>query len=110
MAKREGNGVAGAIKIVIPWFAVYFIGVAGLNSLIQAYIATSSITVANSISIIIENINFIDTFLLTMAMSALGISTRFSKFKGLGLAPLYTALLMFVWLVVGGYVVVKVIC
>jgi len=32
----------------------------------------------------------------------LGISTRFSKFKGLGLAPLYTALLMFVWLVLGG--------
>jgi uncharacterized integral membrane protein (TIGR00698 family) len=110
MAKRDGDGVAGAIKIVIPWFAVYFIGVAGLNSLIQAYIATATQDIANSISTIIENINFIDTFLLTMAMSALGISTRFSKFKGLGLAPLYTALLMFVWLVVGGYVVVKVIC
>ncbi|MBD3839887.1 MAG: YeiH family putative sulfate export transporter [Epsilonproteobacteria bacterium] len=110
MAKREGNGVAGAIKIVIPWFAVYFIGVAGLNSLIQVYIATTTQDIANSISTIIRDINFIDTFLLTMAMSALGISTRFSKFKGLGLAPLYTALLMFIWLVVGGYVVVKVIC
>jgi len=110
MAKRTGNGVGGAIKIVIPWFAVYFIGVAGVNSLIQAYEATASAQTGSMIRAIIANINFIDTFLLTMAMSALGIATRFSKFKGLGLAPLYTALVMFVWLVVGGYVVVKVIC
>jgi len=110
MVKRTGNGVGGSIKIVIPWFAVYFIGVAGVNSLIQAYEATASAQTGSMIRAIIANINFIDTFLLTMAMSALGIATRFSKFKGLGLAPLYTALVMFVWLVVGGYVVVKVIC
>jgi len=35
-----------------------------------------------------------------MAMTALGMGTRFAKFKGLGLAPLYTALAMFIWLVV----------
>ena len=52
---------------------------------------------------IIENINVIDTFLLTMAMTALGMGTRFAKFKGLGMAPLYTAGTMFVWLLVGGY-------
>ncbi len=37
---------------------------------------------------IVNVINEIDTFLLTMAMTALGIGTRFSKFKGLGLSPL----------------------
>jgi uncharacterized membrane protein YadS len=42
-----------------------------------------------------------------MAMTALGMGTIFSKFKGLGLAPLYTALSMFVWLVVGGFLVTK---
>ena len=31
----------------------------------------------------------------------------FAKFKGLGLAPIYTAGSMFVWLVVGGFVVTK---
>jgi uncharacterized membrane protein YadS len=45
-----------------------------------------------------------------MAMTALGMGTIFSKFKGLGLAPIYTAGVMFGWLVVGGFVVTKVIC
>jgi uncharacterized membrane protein YadS len=57
----------------------------------------------------VDVINEIDTFLLTMAMTALGMGTIFSKFKGLGLAPLYTAGAMFVWLVFGGFVVTKVV-
>jgi len=93
-AKRSG-GEAGGVKLVIPWFAVYFIGMAGFNSL--------GIVPQN----IVEIINEIDTFLLTMAMTALGIGTVFSKFKGLGLAPVYTAGLMFSWLLVGGYFITK---
>ena len=57
----------------------------------------------------VDIINQIDTFLLTMAMTALGMGTIFAKFKGLGLAPIYTAAGMFVWLVVGGFIVTKVI-
>jgi uncharacterized integral membrane protein (TIGR00698 family) len=93
-AKRSG-GDAGGVKLVIPWFAVYFIGMAGFNSL--------GIVPQN----IVDIINQIDTFLLTMAMTALGIGTVFSKFKGLGLAPLYTSGLMFAWLMVGGYFITK---
>ena len=96
-AKKEG-GVTGDVKLVIPWFAVYFIGVAGFNSL--------HLVPENIVNII----NEIDTFLLTMAMTALGMGTRFSKFKGLGLAPIYTASAMFAWLVIGGFVITKVIC
>lgn len=96
-AKKEG-GESGAVKLVIPWFAVYFIGMAGFNSL--HLIPTN----------IVGIINEADTFLLTMAMTALGMGTRFAKFKGLGLAPIYTALSMFVWLVVGGFIVTKLIC
>ncbi len=96
-AKKEGS-VAGEVKLVIPWFAVYFIGVAGFNSL---HVVPQNI---------VEQINTIDTFLLTMAMTALGMGTRFAKFKGLGLAPIYTALGMFAWLVIGGFVVTKVVC
>jgi len=44
-----------------------------------------------------------------MAMTALGMGTRFAKFRGLGLAPIYSALVMFVWLVVGGFMVVQII-
>ncbi len=93
-AKKSGSQ-AGGVTLVIPWFAVYFIGMAGFNSL--------QIVPQN----IVGYINEIDTFLLTMAMTALGMGTRFAKFKGLGLAPLYTAGSMFLWLVIGGYFITK---
>ena len=94
VAKKSGNASDG-LKLVIPWFAVYFIGMAGFNSL--------NLVPHNIVSVI----NEIDTFLLTMAMTALGMGTIFAKFKGLGLAPLYTAGSMFIWLVIGGFVVTK---
>ncbi len=93
--KSPDGGAVGGVKLVIPWFAVYFIGMAGFNSL--------SIVPQN----IVDVINEIDTFLLTMAMTALGIGTVFSKFKGLGLAPVYTSALMFGWLLIGGYFITK---
>ena len=96
-AKKEG-GDASAVKLVIPWFAVYFIGVAAFNSF---HLIPENI---------VNVINEIDTFLLTMAMTALGMGTRFAKFKGLGLAPVYTALGMFIWLVIGGFVITKLVC
>ncbi len=60
-AKKGWKRVSGAVKLVIPWFAVYFIGVAGFNSL---HLVPEDI---------VNVINEIDTFLLTMAMTALGI-------------------------------------
>lgn len=95
--KKSGGEVSGKTKLVIPWFAVYFIFIAGFNSL---HLLPQNI---------VDIVNEIDTFLLTMAMTALGMGTIFSKFKGLGLAPVYTALGMFIWLVVGGFVVTKVV-
>lgn len=106
MAKKSG-GEGSKIKLVVPWFAVYFIGVAGINSLIHNYTLAATVDVATIINGVIDNINIIDTFLLTMAMTALGMGTRFAKFKGLGLAPLYTAGSMFVWLVVGGFIITQ---
>jgi len=96
-AKKEGGEASGKTKLVIPWFAVYFIMVAGFNSF---HLIPQNI---------VDIINEIDTFLLTMAMTALGMGTIFAKFKGLGLAPVYTALSMFVWLVVGGFVITKIV-
>jgi len=93
-AKKSGKA-GGKLQLVIPWFAVYFIGMAGFNSLDLVPHP------------IVGVINQIDTFLLTMAMTALGMGTIFSKFKGLGLAPIYTAGSMFIWLVIGGFIVTK---
>lgn len=82
-------------NITIPWFAVFFIVVAGFNSfhfLPQTVVAY---------------INAIDTFLLTMAMSALGMETSIDKFKNVGLKPLYLAGILFLWLIFGGFYIVK---
>lgn len=82
-------------KIMIPWFAVYFLLVVGFNSL---QIVPKSI---------ISVINELDTFLLAMAMAALGIETNFNKIKGVGMKPVYLALILFVWLVFVGYALIK---
>ena len=95
MQAKKSGGTAEGVKLVIPWFAVYFIAMAGFNSL--------QLVPEHIVSVI----NQIDTFLLTMAMTALGMGTIFAKFKGLGLAPLYTAGAMFFWLVLGGFIVTK---
>jgi len=82
-------------KITIPWFAVLFIVVAGFNSL--------NIIPQN----IISNINSVDTFLLTMAMTALGMETNVKKFAGVGFKPIYIASILYIWLIVGGYFITK---
>lgn len=90
LAKKQRN------KIMIPWFAVWFIVVAGFNSLDLLP------------QTLIVNINAIDTFLLTMAMSALGMETSIEKFKNVGMKPIYLASILFVWLIFGGFYIVKV--
>ena len=86
-----------ASKLVIPWFAVGFVLVAGFN--------TMDFLPADVVTAIID----IDTFLLTMAMTALGLSTVVSKFKGIGWKPIQLAFILAVWLVVGGYVLTQVL-
>ncbi len=84
---------------MVPWFAFGFIGVICLNSLLQY------LTGAESVKDIPLNgaIEYIDTFLLTMAMTALGTDTSIDKFKKAGAKPFVLALLLFGWLVGGGY-------
>ncbi len=83
-------GQAQKSKITIPWFAVLFIVVAMFNSLhlLPAWTVNTLIT--------------LDTFLLAMAMAALGLTTHFSALKKAGVRPLLMALVLFIWLIVGG--------
>jgi uncharacterized integral membrane protein (TIGR00698 family) len=111
--QAKKDGVAGnGLTLTIPWFAVYFVAMAGFYSVLVSVfglkeeILSDTAVVVNSL---INGINEIDTFLLTMAMTALGMGTIFSKFKGLGLAPIYTAGSMFIWLVVGGFMITKLV-
>lgn len=92
-------------KVTVPWFAFGFLLVIGINSL-SVYLNTLSTPVGipawGS-----DLINYVDTFLLTMAMVALGAETSFDKFKKAGAKPFILAGRLFVWLVGGGYVLAK---
>jgi len=94
-SRQKSNDKNGGVKVVIPWFAVWFVIMSGINSL--------GIIPQN----IVSEINQIDTFMLTMAMTALGMETNAEKFKQAGIKPILLALLMFIWLIVVGYFVTK---
>ena len=100
---RGANSEGGKRKIAVPWFAFGFIGIICLNSLIQSF----SFIPAETLSSALGYINSFDTFLLTMAMTALGTDTGIEKFKAAGAKPFVLALMIYGWLIAGGYVLVK---
>ena len=97
------GGTAPKSKITIPWFAFYFLAVIGLNSLLQS----ATFIPAGTLQAGIGFINQADTFLLTMAMTALGAETSIDKFKQAGAKPFYLAGMLYLWLVAGGYAIVR---
>lgn len=94
-AVKNGVKTGGSRKITIPWFAIGFLAVIGFNSF---DLLPESL---------VNFINTLDTFLLTMAMTALGAETSIEKFKKAGFKPFALASILYVWLVVGGYFLVK---
>lgn len=101
--KNNAEGKAEKSKITIPWFAFGFIGIICVNSLLQY------LTGAETVKDIPLNgaIEYIDTFMLTMAMTALGTDTSLEKFKQAGAKPFLLAGLLYIWLLVGGYLLTQ---
>ena len=93
--KSEERNGAAAGKIAIPWFAFGFLAVIGFNSLGWVPAPTT------------DFINEADTFLLTMAMTALGAETSIEKFKKAGMKPFILAAILYAWLLGGGYLMVR---
>ncbi|RXJ89683.1 YeiH family putative sulfate export transporter [Arcobacter sp. CECT 8983] len=92
--KKEKKGKG---KILIPWFAVFFILVAVFNSfnfLPKEFVFT---------------INEIDIFLLAMSMMALGLKTDLKSIKQTGYKPILLATILFIWLIFGGLFIIKTI-
>jgi uncharacterized integral membrane protein (TIGR00698 family) len=77
-------------RLAIPWFALGFLGCVVVNSL---HVLPQPAT---------QTVNLIDTFALTMAMTALGIETRLSQIREAGPRALTTGLIVYLWLIVGG--------
>ncbi len=95
-AVKHGNaGNATKGKVTIPWFALGFLAVIGFNSF--SLLPQS----------VVDIINYIDTFLLTMAMVALGAETSIDKFKKAGAKPFILAFILFIWLIAGGWLLAK---
>ncbi|SAL03780.1 membrane protein [Caballeronia calidae] len=87
---RAAGSAQGKGKIAVPWFALGFLALVVVNSLhILPDAATSTI-------------NMLDTFALTMAMTALGMETRIAQIRQAGPRALATGAILYVWLVVGG--------
>jgi len=91
-----GEGAEGGKgKMNVPWFAVGFLVVIAFNSL-------------NLLpQVFVDAINYVDTFLLTMAMAALGAETSIDKFKKAGAKPFILAFCLDLWLIAGGYILAK---
>jgi uncharacterized integral membrane protein (TIGR00698 family) len=88
--QSDSNSAAGPPRVTIPWFAFAFIGMVVFNSLALLPHAV----VGTAIDV--------DTFLLAMAMGALGLTTQFSAIRRAGIKPLLLGAVLFVWLVCGG--------
>ena len=82
-------------SVTVPWFAILFLLVIGFNSLNLLPDSTVSF------------INAADTFLLTMAMTALGAETSLDKFRRAGFKPFVLAIILWCWLMGGGYLMAK---
>ena len=82
-------------KIQIPWFAILFLAAICFNSLDLLPEG------------VVNAINTLCTFLLTMAMTALGAETSIEKFKKAGAKPFALAAILFVWLIGAGYCLAK---
>lgn len=75
----------------IPWFALAFIALAGINSL---HLLPEPL---------VEQLRLLGILLLTAAMAALGIDTTFSRMRQAGLRPLLLGGLLFLHLIfIGG--------
>jgi uncharacterized integral membrane protein (TIGR00698 family) len=88
--RASGPPLEAVSSIVIPWFALGFVVVAAVNSalVLPHALVSSAVT--------------LDTFLLAMAMAALGITTQVSAIRTAGIKPLGLAALLFGWLMCGG--------
>lgn len=82
------------LPMYIPWFVIGFILCIGINSL-------KIVSFAHT-----ELIQAFDLFLLTMAMSALGLNTQFKALATLGLKPFYLGGALWLWLMISTFTVV----
>jgi len=89
-ASGKHGRTPAARKLAVPWFALGFLACVLVNSLqVLPQAATQAV-------------NTLDTFALTMAMTALGIETQVAQVRKAGPRALATGFILYLWLMVGG--------
>lgn len=106
-SEDAASGTTTKRRITIPWFAFLFLLMIAINSLLHSFLPAESFAPDAWAGMMLKAIEFISTFMLTMAMTALGADTSFDKFKQAGAKPFVLAAILFVWLVVGGYLLAR---
>ncbi|MCI6472185.1 MAG: YeiH family protein [Bacteroidales bacterium] len=105
LLSRRGGPVAEKRSINVPWFAFIFLLMIAVNSGMhsafdgEAWFATA-----------LKVTEVVSTFMLTLAMTALGSDTSIDKFRQAGAKPFYLAGALYVWLVVGGFALAYFLC
>ncbi|WP_458734880.1 YeiH family protein [Zobellella taiwanensis] len=89
----RGSDNAPAARAPLPWFAFGFVAVVVANSLLSLPAAW------------VDAIRHLDTWALTMAMAALGLSTQLGALQAVGIKPLLLAGILFLHLTLGGLIV-----
>jgi uncharacterized integral membrane protein (TIGR00698 family) len=84
-ARHNGHGHTAA-QPPIPWFILGFIALVGVNSIVTIPAGVKT------------DIVIVTTFLLSMALAAMGLETDFAKLKAKGLRPLLLGLLSFLFI------------
>ena len=94
LSRNAASGSEGG-KIIIPWFVFGFIAATAVNSLIAIPAPLLNI------------IKLTSQFSLALAMAALGLQTRWVTIRQAGAKPLLLALILFLMLIFGGYLMNK---
>ncbi|SDH66452.1 YeiH family protein [Propionivibrio dicarboxylicus] len=90
LSLRRADGQGRSAPLPIPWFALVFVAMAGVNSLQILPPA------------LVDALRLIGMLLLTAAMASLGIDTRLSRMRQAGPRPLILGAGLFVHLIVIG--------
>lgn len=93
--KKKNNNAHQKNKITIPWFALLFLMAIVMNSLL--------IYEFRELKFFHQSIQWIDTFILTIAMTALGLSIDVKKMIRSGGKAFLLAGILFVLLLIGGF-------
>jgi uncharacterized integral membrane protein (TIGR00698 family) len=92
---RASGAESGSAKAPMPWFAFGFVAMVIINSLV--HIPQEAMTVIVPIT----------TFLLTMALAAMGLETNIKKLRAKGLRPLLLGAAAFVFIACFSLLLIK---